>query len=147
MINEHLKKTFFDKIKPNAKVAIYGGGEVGTKMYHDIKKHRSHVIVKYFIDTYHPSTITSFSDDSHTKGTLYQSLGFQYVDRTSPNYFYTDMYDTKFLNRVSCQKQYLRKLFNDDSIDLTQTEREIMESHGFVRTYDSGVCKWILKCN
>ena len=52
MINEHLKKTFFDKIKPNAKVAIYGAGEVGTKMYHDIKKHRSDVIVKYFIDTY-----------------------------------------------------------------------------------------------
>lgn len=117
-----------------------------TKLFTNVSGSASKLL-KYFIDTYHPSTITSFSDDSHTKGTLYQSLGFQYVDRTSPNYFYTDMYDTKFLNRVSCQKQYLRKLFNDDSIDLTQTEREIMESHGFVRTYDSGVCKWILKCN
>lgn len=52
MIKEHLKEIFFDKIKPNAKIAIYGAGTVGIKMYHDILKHRSDVTVKYFIDTY-----------------------------------------------------------------------------------------------
>lgn len=52
MIKEHLKKTFFDKIKPNAKIAIYGAGEVGVKMYHDILEQRKDVSVKYFIDTY-----------------------------------------------------------------------------------------------
>ena len=38
-------------------------------------------------------------------------------------------------------RKNLRNLFNDD-IDLTQTERQIMESHGYVRVYDSGVIRW-----
>ena len=44
---------------------------------------------------------------------------------------------------MSCQKRYLKNLLKDDSIDLSLTEREIMESHGYVRTYDSGLIKWI----
>lgn len=114
-----------------------------SKLYTNVPGGASKLL-KHFIDNYHPRTITSFSDDAHTRGNLYRHLGFTYVSRTEPNYFYTDIYDSKYLNRVTCQKQNLRRLFNDDSIDLTKTEHEIMKEHGYVRTYDSGVCKWVM---
>lgn len=51
--------------------------------------------------------------------------------------------DSIHMNRVSCQKRNLRRLFNDDSIDIDNlTERQIMESHNFVQVYDSGVIRW-----
>ena len=99
-------------------------------------------LFKYFIKNYNPSEVISFSDVAHTKGILYEKLGFSKEYQTPPNYFYTDLYDTKFLNRVNCQKQYLSKLFNED-IDMSKTEKQIMEEHRFVRTYDSGVIKWV----
>lgn len=100
-------------------------------------------LFEYFLNNYHPSMIVSFSDVAHTKGKLYEKLGFQYQYMTSPNYVWADLYDRFYYNRVSCQKQYLKKLLDDDSIDLNQTEKQIMESHRFVRVYDSGVVKWI----
>ena len=45
-------------------------------------------------------------------------------------------------NRVNAQKHNLKKFLNDDNIDLTKTEAQIMEEHGFVRVYDSGVITW-----
>lgn len=99
-------------------------------------------LFKYFIDNYKFNTIVSFSDRSHTKGTMYEILGFNISSIVNPGYFWTDIYDTKFINRVSCQKRYIRNLLKDNSIDLSLTEREIMESHGYVRTYDSGLIKW-----
>lgn len=100
-------------------------------------------LFKYFIDNYSFNAIVSFSDRSHTKGSIYEILGFNKSGIVNPGYFWTDIYDTKHINRVSCQKRYLKNLLKDDSIDLSLTEREIMESHGYVRTYDSGLIKWI----
>lgn len=42
------------------------------------------------------------------------------------------------------KKRYLKKLLHDNTLDIeSHTEREIMESHGFVRVYDCGVIKWV----
>ncbi len=57
MIKEHLKKILFDKIKPGANIAIFGAGDVGVKMYHDIKKYRNDVNIKCFIDTFKTGTV------------------------------------------------------------------------------------------
>lgn len=100
-------------------------------------------LFKYFIDNYSFNAIVSFSDRSHTKGSIYEILGFNKSGTVNPGYFWTDIYDTKYINRVSCQKRYLKNLLKDDSIDLSLTERELMESHGYVRTYDSGLIKWV----
>ena len=43
---------------------------------------------------------------------------------------------------MNAQKQNIKKFLHDDSIDLSKSEREIMESHGFVRIFDSGVDVW-----
>ena len=101
-------------------------------------------LFSYFLKMYSPHSILSFSDIAHTKGGLYEKLGFNQVSMSSPSYVWSDIYDNRYFHRVSCQKQYLKKLLGDNSIDIDNcTEREIMESHKYVRIYDSGVIKWL----
>lgn len=97
-----------------------------------------------FVKEYLPRTIVSFSDIAHTRGHLYEVLGFNRENITSPSYVWSDVYDNIYYHRVSCQKRYLKKLLHDNTLDIeSHTEREIMESHGFVRVYDCGVIKWV----
>lgn len=101
-------------------------------------------LFKYFIQTYHPESISSFSDIAHTSGHLYETLGFSYASCTGPSYVWVDLYDNIYYHRVVCQKHNLRKLFKDETIDIDNcSERQIMESHKFARVYDCGVVKWI----
>lgn len=103
-------------------------------------------LFKYYLKTYHlgiDSKIISFSDRAHTRGNLYSTLGFVPVNISSPGYVWVNMTDDSYYNRVSCQKRNLRKLFNDTSIDTNnQTERQIMESHGYAQVFDSGTIRW-----
>lgn len=99
-------------------------------------------LFKHFVDTYHPEVVLSFSDRAHTTGNLYQTLGFTEKSRSDPGYVWVDELTDVAYNRVNAQKQNLKKFLNDDNIDLTKTEAQIMEEHGFVRVYDSGVITW-----
>ena len=100
-------------------------------------------LFKHFLRHYNATKIISFSDFAHTMGRLYSTLGFSMQHLTEPSYVWVTEDDTKYYHRVSCQKQFLRSLLHDDTIDTEHhTEKEIMESHGFVRVYDSGVVKW-----
>lgn len=99
-------------------------------------------LFKYFIKQHRPARIRSFSDRSHTKGTLYSTLGFAEINRSSENYVWVNLEDNKAYNRVNAQKHNLKRFFHDDTIDLTKTERQIMEEHGYVRVYDSGTITW-----
>lgn len=99
-------------------------------------------LFKHFVDTYHPEVVLSFSDRAHTTGKLYQTLGFTEKSRSAPGYVWVDELTDVAYNRVNAQKHNLKKFLNDDNIDLTKTEAQIMEEHGFVRVYDSGVITW-----
>lgn len=100
-------------------------------------------LFKYFLEHYSPGEVISFSDVAHTRGELYRILGFKSSEISSPSYVWTTLYDNIYYNRVSCQKSNLRKLLNDDSIDIeNHTEKEIMEAHNFVRVYDCGTIRW-----
>lgn len=99
-------------------------------------------LLKHFVNEYGPKRIRSFSDRAHTSGKLYQVLGFEEIRRSDPGYVWVDVYSDKAYHRVNAQKANIRKFLKDDSIDLSLTEREIMESHGFVRVYDSGTITW-----
>ena len=99
-------------------------------------------LFKHFLKEYQPREIRSFSDRSHTRGNLYSNLGFKMFRASSPNYVWVDVKSDKAYHRINAQKHNLKKFLKDDNIDLTQTEREIMESHGFVRVYDSGTITW-----
>ena len=102
-------------------------------------------LLSYFKKHYTCKKLISYSDVAHTRGDLYSKLGFNSTSVSSPGYVWVDYQTDQYINRVSCQKSNLRKLFHDDSIDIEhKTEREIMEEHGYVRVYDSGVIRWEL---
>ena len=100
-------------------------------------------LFKYFIKNYKYSKIVSFSDIAHTKGNLYDVLGFTAMSESSPGYVWVHMFNDLYLTRTACRKNNLRKLFNDPTIDIeNKTEAMIMAEHGFVQVFDCGVIRW-----
>lgn len=100
-------------------------------------------LFKYFIKNYEYSKIVSFSDIAHTKGHLYEILGFSAVSESSPGYVWVNLLTELYLTRTTCRKDNLRKLFDDPSIDVeNKTEAMIMAEHGFVQVFDCGVIRW-----
>ena len=99
-------------------------------------------LFKHFIRIYNPKRIRSFSDRAHTKGTLYSNLGFIELRRSDPGYVWVNLATDKAYNRVNSQKQNIKKFLQDDSIDLTQSEKQIMEAHRFAQVFDSGTITW-----
>lgn len=99
-------------------------------------------LFKYFVNTYRPDKVVSFSDIAHTRGTLYSQLGFTAVSESAPGYVWVNYSDDTYLSRVACQKNHLHRLFSDVDDVSQHTEAEIMEAHGYVRVYDSGVIRW-----
>lgn len=103
-------------------------------------------LFRYFLKNYRFNNIVSFSDRSHTRGNLYETLGFIKENESSPNYVWVNMKNDTWYNRVTCQKQNLRNLFKEPELDMkNQTEKQIMVSHGYVQVYDSGIIKWVYK--
>lgn len=86
--------------------------------------------------------IVSFSDRATTSGNLYDLLGFHKVSESDPGYVWVNSNNDSYFTRVQCQKRNLSKLFNEDIDTSNLTERQIMESHGYVRVFDSGVIRW-----
>ncbi len=99
-------------------------------------------LLHYFIHNYNPDQIRSFSDRAHTRGTLYEKLGFTEIRRSDPGYVWVNLSTDIAYHRVNAQKQHLKKFLNDDSIDLNKTETEIMTEHNFVQVFDSGTITW-----
>ena len=95
-----------------------------------------------FIRQYNPSKIRSFSDRSHTRGGLYPKLGFIEINRSSANYVWVNAKTDVAYHRINAQKRNLKKFLKDDSIDLSQSENQIMVAYGYVRVYDSGTITW-----
>ena len=99
-------------------------------------------LFKHFQDAYSPSTVISFSDVAHTRGNIYSKLNFKLVNISGPGYHWVDTTTDICYNRMIAQKHNLKKFLKDDSIDLTQTEKQIMEAHGFAQMFDSGTITW-----
>ena len=100
-------------------------------------------LFKHFLKDVNPSEVVSFSDRAHTTGKLYSILGFEIESYSDSGYVWVNYVNDSYHSRVACQKKNLRKLFNDDSIDIdSMTERQIMETHGYARVFDCGVIRW-----
>lgn len=100
-------------------------------------------LFKHFIENYEYSKIVSFSDIAHTKGNLYDVLGFTAVSESSPGYVWVHMFNDLCLTRTACRKNNLQKLFDDYTLDIeNKTEAMIMAEHGFVQVFDCGVIRW-----
>lgn len=93
-------------------------------------------LFNYFLKTYQPNSIISYSNSNKTKGNIYRILGFEFKDQTPPNYIWFK--GLKVLSRYQCQKHKLTEYF-----DLGNTEDEIMHNRGFLKLYDCGNLSWI----
>lgn len=101
-------------------------------------------LFKWFVRNYDFDSIVSFSDIAHTTGNLYKILGFHEVSESNPGYVWVRLEDDFYRTRVSCQKKNLINMFDDISEDYIKdhSEKEIMEQHGYVQVFDSGVIRW-----
>jgi len=96
-------------------------------------------LLKFFIKKYKPKLIMSYADRSWSQGKLYETLGFEFVCKTSPNYYY--IIDGLRNNRFKFRKEKLIK----EGYDSNKTEREIMLERKIYRIYNSGNLKFIYK--
>lgn len=92
-------------------------------------------LFNYFITTYNPKSIISYSNFAKTRGTIYSTLGFKFEKLTNPNYVWFNHRET--LSRYQCQKHKLTEFK-----DFGTTENEIMHNRGFLKLYDCGNYVW-----
>lgn len=95
-------------------------------------------LFKHFVKIYSPKQIISYSDMRYFDGSLYEKLGFEFVDETKPNYFYVINHNRE--NRFKYRKDVLVK----EGFDKSLTEKEIMKSRGYNRIWDCGNKKWVI---
>ena len=103
-------------------------------------------LFKQFIKEYNPSSITTYSDVRWNTGGLYLKLGFQFLHRSSPNYFYFDSADILTLHsRNSFQKHKLEKKLA--TFDPNLTEWQDMVANGYNRIWDGGNDVYVWRAN
>lgn len=93
-------------------------------------------LFKYFIKNYTPNEITTYADRSFSQGQLYKTLGFEFISKTEPNYYY--IIDGIKHHRFNFRKDKLIK----EGYDSNKTEHEIMLDRNIFRIYDSGNLKF-----
>lgn len=91
----------------------------------------------WFVKTYQPNSVVSYSDNRWGNGKLYVKMGFEKDDKPmESSYCYTD-YQSRF-NRQKFQKHKLVK----EGYDSSKSEAEIMRERGFAKIYDCGQTTW-----
>lgn len=98
-------------------------------------------LLNYFIKTYNPNSIISYSDRRYFDGLVYNTIGFKFINNTSPNYFYINKNYKTLYSRMMFQKHKLSKLL--ENFDPSLSEWQNMKNHGFDRIWDCGHSKWI----
>jgi len=134
----------FSKIRKS-----FNKGESGLKDYELIRLCTSNgfnviggasKMLKYFEKTYNPEVVLTYCDISISPNkdkTIYNKLGFTYIGKTSPGYFW--IVDKKRRHRLNYTKHKLLKY----GADPNKTETEIMHEKGYNRIWDCGNFKYI----
>ena len=86
-------------------------------------------LFKYFVDNYKPKEITTYADRSISQGNLYKILGFKFVKKTEPNYYY--IIDGIRHHRFNFRKDILVK----QGYNIDKTEHEIMLERKVYKIY------------
>ena len=96
-------------------------------------------LFKYFTNNYKSNKITTYADRSISNGNLYKILGFNFIKKTKPNYYY--VINKKRVHRFNFRKDILIK----EGYDKNKTEHEIMLERKIYRIYDAGNLKFEFK--
>lgn len=103
-------------------------------------------LLKHFIDQYNPVSIITYADKRWNTGKLYNTLKFQKISETIPNYWYYGKGNTyKRYHRYNFVKHTLSVKLN--IFDNKLTEWENMKNNGYDRIWDCGSIKFELKVN
>jgi hypothetical protein len=97
-------------------------------------------LFSFFVKTYAPNSVVSYSDRQYGNGDVYSNLKFTKISSSPPAYHYTRNY-VIFENRVKYQKHKLEKLL--DFFDPKLTEWENMQLNGYDRIWDCGTEGWL----
>ena len=98
-------------------------------------------LYKYFIDTYKPKSVITYSDISKFTGNVYSKIEFKPIQPgslTEPGYVWINEENNLVMQRYETQKQKLLKLGIGTK---EQTEKEIMVNNGFLQVYNCGNIK------
>lgn len=96
-------------------------------------------LFSYFIKTYNPTSIISYSDIAKTRGHLYEVLGFKNVGTAKLQYHWTNG-EITFTRYETQRKQLIRKglmLENDP-----RSEIQVMHNLEYYRIWDCGKIQW-----
>lgn len=94
-------------------------------------------LFKYFLNNYKCDLVTSYADISLFNGGVYKSLGFDFIHRSPPNYWWIVNGVRK--HRFTYNKKKLVKMGHD----AFKTEVEIMNEMGHYRIFGCGQDKWV----
>jgi len=92
-----------------------------------------------FRKEYNPISVISYCDLRWGTGEVYKKLGFRFIHRTEPNYWYLSAFHSKRENRFKYRKDRLIEAGFDDN----KSEWEIMQERGYSRIWDCGSLKFI----
>ena len=94
-------------------------------------------LIKYFETNYKPKSLISYANRRWSTGNVYEKLGFEFIENTSPNYYYfKGGDDTKLLSREQFQKHKLKDKLDIFDPELTETEN--MYNNSYRKIYDCG---------
>ena len=93
-------------------------------------------LFNYFIKNYNPKSIISYANRRFSNGSIYEKLGFKFLRKTAPNYFYFKPSIRILMSRNQFQKHKLANLL--DKFDENLSESENMFNNGYRRIYDCG---------
>ena len=98
---------------------------------------------KYFVNKYNPKSVITYANRRFSNGALYYKLGFNFIEKTQPNYFYFKHGEFKLYNRIKFQKHKLNDIL--EVYDENLSEAENMFNNKYRRIYDCGNLKfeWI----
>lgn len=92
-------------------------------------------IMNYYIKTYDINYIKTYCDYSKSYGNSYEKIGFKYISKSSPGYFWTD--GDEMYSRYKTQKNKL-KAFLGEKYKPELSERNNMMKSGYRRYWDCG---------
>jgi hypothetical protein len=95
-------------------------------------------LLNFFIKTYLPNIIVSYSDIRIFDGGMYNKLGFNKISQSKPNYWYV----VKDIRRH--RFGYRKSILVKEGFDKSLTERQIMFNRKIYRIYDCGNIRWEL---
>ena len=95
---------------------------------------------KYFVNKYNPNSVITYANRRFSNGDLYYKLGFNFIEKTKPNYFYFKHGDLKLYSRVKFQKHKLKNIL--EIYDENLSEEENVFNNDYRRIYDCGNLKF-----